>query len=428
MKRVRLQGPAAYAGGRRRVWAVAVVVVLAAGCGGGNQYAPPPPPDVTVARPVTREVTTYIDATGQTKAIEAVEIRARVQGVLQSMDFTPGSQVKQGDLLFVIEPELYQSRADQAKADLQSAQAVYAAAEEQLAITTAIFDRKAGSKTDMVQRTQARDQAAAAVEQMKARLAAAELDLSYTHIYAPISGRIDRNFVDLGNLVGAEKPTLLATMVRQDPIYAYFEVSERDLLVYRELNRLGKTATADGQRAIAYMALATEEGYPHVGEVDYASNQVNPSTGTFEARAVFPNPDGVLLPGLFVRLRIPFTRGQGLLVPDDALGSDQGGRYALVVDGEGNVQQRHVDVGSLVGGLRVIREGLTPDDWVIITGIQRARPGVKVTPKQTELPPAEAAGDAPIAGGKAYEAAATSPAADDGAGGNGSAASMPGAR
>jgi RND family efflux transporter MFP subunit len=384
--------------GRRGACFVSAAAAAAflAGCG-GNAYAPPPPPEVTVAKPVDREVTTYLDVTGQTRAIEAVEIRARVKGVLQSMHFTPGSEIKAGDLLFVIEPELYQARVDQAQADLESAQARLAAADEQYAIAQAIFQQKAGSKTDMVQKLQARDEARAAIEQTKARLAAAKLDLSYTHIYAPISGLIDRNFVDIGNLVGADDPTLLASIVRQDPIYAYFQVSERDVLIYREMLRKGEAATTSGQRVLAYMALATDSGFPHEGEVDYASNKVDPSTGTFEARAVFDNPDGVLLPGLFVRLHVPFSRGRGLLLPDDAVGIDQGGRYALVVAEDGTVQRRGVEVGALSDGMRMVQKGLAPDDWVVVNGVQRARPGTKVTAKRTDLAPAETADSKPAA-------------------------------
>ena len=379
-----------------------VLVALAAsaalgGCG-GNAYAPPPPPEVTVAQPVEREVTTYLDLTGQTRAVESVEIRARVKGVLESMSFTPGSNVTQGDLLFVIEPDLYQARVDQAQADLDSTQARLQAAEEQFAIAQAVFQQKAGSKTDMVQKQQARDEARAAIEQAKATLAVAQLDLSYTHIYAPIGGRIDRNFVDVGNLVGAEEPTLLASIVRQHPIYAYFQVSERDALVYRALSGHGEAGNENSERAPAYMALATDQGFPHAGLIDYASNKIDPSTGTFEARAVFSNADGTILPGLFVRLHLPVSRGAGLLVPDDALGIDQGGRYALVVGEDGTVQHRPVEVGALSDGMRMVQKGLTAEDWVVVNGVQRARPGTKVTPKRTELPPADTAAAAPANG------------------------------
>jgi RND family efflux transporter MFP subunit len=172
--------------------------------------------------------------------------------------------------------------------------------------------------------------------------------------------------------------TLLASIVRQDVIYAYFDASERDLLRYRELRRRGQTVAAEGERNRAYLGLAVESGYSHIGEVDYSSNRVDPDTGTIEIRAIFPNPDRVLLPGLFARVRLPFTRGQALLVPDVAVGTDQGGRYLLVVDDQDVVQQRRVQVAALVDTMRVIDEGVTTADWVVVNGLQRARPGAKV--------------------------------------------------
>jgi RND family efflux transporter MFP subunit len=359
--------------------AVLALVALGAACR-GNEYAPPPPPEVTVAHPVEREVTTYNEFTGQTRAVESVEVRARVQGMLESMHFDPGSVVQQGQLLFVIEPDLYQARVGQAEADLHGAQAQAQAAEQQLEITRAIFERNAGSRTDLVQKMQARDQARAAVAQAEAQLAAARLDLSYTHIYAPLTGRIDRNYVDVGNLVGAGQATPLATIVRYDPIYAYFDASERELLEYRAARRRGETIAAEGQRNTAELALATEQGFPHAGEVDFVSNRVDPSTGTLEIRAVFPNPDGVIVPGLFVRVRVPVTRGRALVVPDDAVSVDQGGSFVLVVDGQNVVQHRRVTPGPRTDGMRVIADGVRPEDRIVVNGLQRARAGLAVRP------------------------------------------------
>jgi RND family efflux transporter MFP subunit len=296
------------------------------------------------------------------------------------MHFTPGSDVTRGELLFVIEPSLYQARVDQAAADLASAEAQLEAAAQQLAITRAIFERNAGSRTELVQKTQARDQAQAAVAQTRARLDAARLDLSYTRIYAPNSGRIDRNYVDVGNLVGAGEATLLAAIVRQDPIYAYFDMSERDVLVYRALRRRGRTVAAEGEPNKAFMALATDEGFPRKGTVDYVSNQVDPATGTLEARAVFANSEGVIVPGLFVRIRLPFTRGRALLVPEEAVLVDQGGRYVLAVDDQNVVQHRRVEIGPLDAGMRVVERGVARDDRIVVNGTQRARPGSPVTP------------------------------------------------
>jgi RND family efflux transporter MFP subunit len=363
------------------------LLVLAVTCGGGNQYAPSPPPEVTVTKPVSQEVTTWSEFTGHTRAIASVDMRARVAGILDSINFDPGSEVKKGDLLFVIEPALYEAQVEQARADLSGKEAQARAAQEQLAITTAIYQRKAGSKTDLVQKTQARDLAVAAVARAKATLAAAQLNLTYTHIHAPISGRIDRNYVDVGNLVGSSEATPLATIVTQDPIYAYFEVSERELLEYRQLKREGLTAAHHGAHSPAYLGLLTDEGYPHRGTLDYGSNRVDPSTGTFELRAVFPNATHEIIPGLFVRVRVPHTRAQALLVPDAALGSDLGGQFLLVVDEKDIVQLRRVRTGAMVDQLRIVEDGLGPDDVFITHGSQRVRAGESVKPRMVATPP-----------------------------------------
>jgi multidrug efflux system membrane fusion protein len=380
---------------RRSPWcsALASILFVVVACG-RNRYAPPPPPEVTVTRPVEREITTYNEFTGHTVAIEAVDVRARVAGVLEKMHFAPGANVKKGDLLFVIEPALYQARVDQAQADLDGKEAQYRAAEEQFKITQAIVEGKAGSRTDFVQKTQARDLAKAQVAMARANLEAARLDLSYTRIYAPIDGRIDRNLVDVGNLVGAGQATLLASIVREDPIYVYFTASERELLQYREQQRQNRSAAPAGQNDfallglatdenLAFLGLATETGYPHAGKIDYSANRVDPETGTFEARALFPNPDRVILAGLFARVRVPFSRERAILVPDIAVQADQGGSYLLLVDDHDTVQFRRVQLGPLIeGDLRVVRDGVSATEWVVVNGLQRARPGSVVKPKR----------------------------------------------
>lgn len=360
----------------RAIEAVAVLALLH-GCA-SNQYEAPPPPDVTVALPIERDITTYGEFTGRTVSIESVEVRARVQGILQQMSFRPGGEVKEGDLLFVIEPALYEARVQQAEADLAGAEAKARAAAEQLAITEEIFQRKAGSKADLIEKTQARDEARAAVERARADLAAARLDLSYTRIYAPISGRIDRNYVDVGNLVGGGQATLLATIVRDKPIFVYFSLSERDLLSHTEL--LDGRAQLGGEPIPVHLALGDERGFPREGTLDYSSNRVDPSTGTIEMRAVFPNVDGKIVPGLFIRVRVPFHRGPELLVPDAALQADQNGRYVLVVGQNDVVEQRPVVVGPADGEMRVVTSGLTRSDRVVVRGLQRARPGAVVRP------------------------------------------------
>jgi RND family efflux transporter MFP subunit len=387
--------------------ALASVLFVVVACG-RNRYAPPPPPEVTVTRPVEREITTYNEFTGHTVAVEAVDVRARVAGYLERMLFVPGANVKKGDLLFVIEPALYQARVDQVQADLDGKEAQYRAAEEQFKITQAIVEGKAGSRTDLVQKTQARDLAKAQVAMARANLEAAKLDLSYTRIYAPIDGRIDRNFVDVGNLVGSGQATLLASIVRLDPVYVYFNASERELLQYREQQRLNRPADPTVPRDIAFLAseqnlaflgLATETGYPHSGQIDYAANRVDPETGTIEVRAVFSNSDHVLLPGLFARVRVPFSRERAILVPDIAVQADQGGSYLLIVDEHDTVQFRRVELGPLIeGDLRVVRDGVSATESVVVNGLQRARPGSVVKPKREEPappPPPQATPTAP---------------------------------
>jgi len=364
----------------RRWREVLTATAVLLGACGGNRYVPPPPTEVTVAHPVERDVTTYSEFSGHTVAVKAVDIRARVQGYLQSFHFQPGSDVKEGDLLFVVEPDLYAARVQQFEADLARAEAQAEAANQQLAIAESIFQKHAGSKTDLVQKTQARDEARAAVAQARANLAAAKLDLSYTHIYAPISGRIDRNYVDVGNLVGAGQATVLASIVSYDPIYAYFDVSERDLLHYPELLGRHGGGTGEGERPVVDLGLVTEDGFPHQGTIDYSSNRVDPSTGTIEVRAVFANTDHLLVPGLFVRVRVPASRGRALLVPNDAVAVDQSGHYVLVVDDKNVVQHQRIKTGALVDGMRVIDDGLSASTRVVVNGLQRARPGSEVKP------------------------------------------------
>jgi RND family efflux transporter MFP subunit len=370
----------------RRAFAIAVAAaVLGAAACGRNQYAPPPPPEVTVDHPVERDVTIHGEFTGHTVAIPTLDIRARVQGYLESVHFAPGSAVKKGDLLFVIEPELFQAQVDQARATLAAKEADSRAAQQQLEITQTIFQKSAGSRTDLVAKTQARDLAKAELENARASLAAAELNLSYTHIYAPFDGVIDRNLVDVGNLVGSGGATLLATIVQNDPIYAYFQMSETELLQYRK----ERESTEPGLEPVdeARLALATDTDFAHVGHVDYTSNRVDPETGTIELRAVFPNADRALVPGLFARVRLPMSRQHAVLVPDAALASDQGGQYVLAIDDHDKVEYKRVHVGPTIDpDLRIVTDGVSPADRIVVNGIQRARPGIEVKPVQASHP------------------------------------------
>lgn len=365
---------------------VLAIAVLLGGCGGSqNAYVPPPPPTVTVSQPIRQEVTNYIEFTGNTAPVESVELRARVQGFLQSMHFTPGSEVKKGDLLFVIEPKPYQVRVDQAKADVQRSEDQYRAAEDELAIVQAMAAKSAASKIDLVQKTERRDIAKANLAAARAALERAKIDLSYTHIYAPISGQISRNFVDVGNLVGQDGPTVLATIAKYDPIYAYFTASEATVLDYAHLVRRRRVNGQTGEALPVSLGLAHESGYPHQGVFDSSDNRVDRDTGTILLRAVFPNPDRVLFPGVFARLRIPTGTVHAVLVPEEALGTDQAGRYVLVVNDKNVVEVRRVTPGASLDGLTVIRDGLAADEWVVVNGVQRARPGSTVNPERQAL-------------------------------------------
>ncbi len=359
------------------------ILFVLAGCQQSQEFVEPPPPPVTVAKPLQQTVTIYNEFTGTTEAIESVEIRARVPGYLASLHFQPSEDVVQGELLFVIEQEPYIAALDRAKANLQSR-----IADHRLAMATAnrkkaALKSRAISKLEVLQAEAEVLTAAAAVEEARAQVRSAEIELSYTEIRAPISGRIGRNLVDEGNLVGAGEQTLLTTIVQYQPMYAYFNVNERDLLRYGENRR----KEGEGWVPVFELGLANEKGYPHKGRLDYIDNRVDETTGTITVRGEFPNKSGRMVPGLFARIRIPEPeQREALLVPENTLGRDQRGTYALVANSENVVEYRLLQVGPQVdGGLRIVDDGLGPEDWVIVRGIQRARPGAKVAPEQKDL-------------------------------------------
>ena len=378
------------------VLAIPLAAWLLAACEQKNTYVEPPPPKVTTAQPLKQEVIDYLEFTGTTRAFEQVEIRARVSGFLQSMHFTSGTEVEKGDQLFVIDPREYRTALNAAKAEFDSANAQLRRAEAEFARAERLFKQRAGAEKNVVQWRGERDIARAAVAMAKARVERARLDLGYTKVAAPIAGRVGRNLVDVGNLVGEREPTLLTTITRYDPMYVYFNLNERDLLkvmsMYRQTVQ-GKgldTATDPDVEADIplFLGLANEEGYPHKGKYDFGESSVDAGTGTLQLRGVFPNPGKppVLWPGLFTRLRMPIgEREDALLVTERAIGADQGGRYLLAVNSENVVEKRLIRMGQLVDGLRVIEEGLQPGDWVIVNGLQRARPGAKVDPERTDM-------------------------------------------
>jgi RND family efflux transporter MFP subunit len=366
--------PAAFA---RAPLLLAVAAVMAA-CGQSNQYAAPPPPKVDVAAPLEQNVTRYFDATGNTAAINSVDLVARVQGFVQAISYKDGDFVKQGTSLFTIEPEPYKLKIESAKASVTSAQATLTQAQADFQRQADLITKQVSTQANYDKALAQRDSAQADLQSAQANQKQAEINLGYTDVTAPFDGVVSARQVSVGELVGASSPTVLATIVQIDPIYVNFNASESDVLQVRaNLKERGET-TANLLGIPVEVALQNETDYPHVGKLDYVAPTVNATTGTLAVRASLDNGDRALLPGYFVRVRVPSKPQPALLVPDVALGSDQGGRYVLVVNKDEVVEQRKVEAGQLVGTLRVIDNGLTKDDRVVIGGIMRAIPGQKV--------------------------------------------------
>jgi RND family efflux transporter MFP subunit len=356
-----------------------------------NSFVPPPPPKVDVGLPVQQNITRFLDATGNTAPIQTVDLVARVQGVLQSINYKDGSFVKQGTTLFTIEPDTYKFKLEQAQAAEAGAQASVRQAEADYKRQVDLVARQAVSQATLDTSTSSRDNAQANLQQAQANTKIAAVNFGYTNVVAPFDGIVSAHLVSVGELVGAASPTQLATIVQLDPIYVNFNVNEQDVLRIRaEAKRRGLTTSELTQLPIE-VGLQTESDFPHKGKLDYAAPTVNLSTGTLAVRGVLPNADRVLLPGYYVRVRVPFDQQQNaLLVPDVALGSDQSGRYVLVVNGDNVVEQRKVRTGQVEGELRVIESGLKPDDRVVIAGLLRAIPGQKVDPQLQKIEPSRA--------------------------------------
>jgi RND family efflux transporter MFP subunit len=331
-------------------------------------------------------VQTYAEFTGTTRAIEEARIRARVAGTLEAMHFTPSSLVSAGDVLFIIEPEPYQAAFNEAEAALASAESELARAESDLERIQLAIQSNAVSRQDLDRAQATRDQAEAAVLGARARRDNARINLGYTRVTTPVSGQVSRNFVDIGNLVGAGEPTILTTVTRVNPIFAYFEAPERlvlDFLAARRDTTLTDEESAQVGRVL--VATAADADYPHEGEIDFVDNTVNPATGTIEMRAVVQNPENLLFPGLFVRLRVlGRIRPNAILVEEPAIGTDLGGKYVLVVGDDDVVEQRYVTLGPRQDdGTYVVESGLEGSERYIVNGMLRARPGFPVAP-QTE--------------------------------------------
>ncbi len=377
-------------------WILALLaLLLPTGCNRQQpQLTAGAPPVVEVATPLSRDVIDYEYATGRTDAVEFVEIRARVSGYLQKIDFKDGAEVKVDQLLFVIDPRPYQATLDQAKAQVAQADAKYKLAIADVRRAEPLVPTKAITAQEFDRLVAMREVAKADRDAAQAQTAQAQLNLDFTQVRAPIAGRASRRDITEGNLVTADV-TKLTTIVSQDPMYAYFDVPEQTMLRLQALIREGKFPSARRTDDVKIeLGLASEPGeYPHVGTIDFKDNRVDPSTGTLQVRGSFPNPpvgptgERVLSAGLFVRIRLPVGQPhQALMIAERALGVSQSQHYVLVVSANNQVEYRPVQVGVLTSGMREILGGLKADERIIVTGLQRVRPGVTVDPKPIAMP------------------------------------------
>jgi RND family efflux transporter MFP subunit len=372
------------------------------GIGAGQRSKQPSPasapPELTVSQPVNRKVTEWDEYTGRFEAIESVDVRARVSGYLNKVMFTDGQDVRAGDTLFTIDPRPFERALEQAQAQLNQAK---------VSVSNAKLDVDRGRpllKSDYISRKAFDDRenlvrdAEALVKIAEARVKAAELDLSFCRIAAPISGRISRTLVTPGNFVsggGSETgSTILTSIVRQDPIYIYFDVSENNALKYQRMQQAAGNRPDNILGAPVGIALPDEHGFPHNAKLDFLENRLDQGTGTLRARAILSNGDRFFSPGMFARVRLQGSpEYQALLLPDEAIGTDQANRFVYVVGNDNIPTRRIVELGPLDGGLRVVRKGLTQDDWVILRGQQRVRPGQKILPRRMSLTVSDAATD-----------------------------------
>jgi RND family efflux transporter MFP subunit len=380
---------------------IGLMAFLLASCGENQQaQAPgsPPPPSVSVANPVEKKVVEWDEYTGRFDSVDTVEVRARISGVLTEVKFTDGAVVKKGDLLFVIDPRPFQRVLDRDRAALQGAKVKLDFAQKDLERARPLLSNNTISQQVFDQRNQAVKTAEAEVLSAEASVRSAELDVEFTQIHAPITGRISRKLISEGNYItgGSGSGTLLTTIVSTDPIYFYFDISEADFLKYKRLIEQGKRPSSRETPNPIEVGLQGDTGFPYRGQMNFVDNRIDASTGSLRERATFQNPNAMLLPGLFARARVigsdPYN---AILLPDAAIATDQSNRLVFVVADDGAVSAKPVTLGPIIDGLRVIRTGVTPSDWVIVNGVQRARKGIKVKAEKTVIEPAQKAASLP---------------------------------
>jgi RND family efflux transporter MFP subunit len=383
---------------------ICALATLVASCGEGQkQGGSPPPPQVTVATPIKRTVSDFDEYVGRFTAVNSVEVRARVSGYLNGVHFKDGQVVKQGDLLFSIDKRPFQNTLDQARANLVQAKSNQSFTESDFTRGQQLVRDKTITDQTFEQRTQAFHNAQAAVTNAEAAVRQAELDIEFTELRAPVNGRIGDRRVSPGNLVTggtAGNTTLLATIVSTDPIYFEFTFDEASFLRYERLSKTGNDVASRGTGVQVALKLIDEHDFDHSGRMDFVDNVIDRSTGTIRGRAVFVNPNNIFTPGMFARVRVPGSPlYEALLVPDAAVGTEQAKKFVLTVNADNTVVQKYVTLGQTTSdNLRVIKEGLGPDDRIIVDGLMRARPGQKVTPQEESKPgavPAQGANPPP---------------------------------
>jgi RND family efflux transporter MFP subunit len=381
---------------------VSCALLSIGGCGksGGSAQAPPPP-QVSVAQVLEKRVKDWDEFTGRLQAVETVEIRPRVSGYIDKVAFTEGSQVKRGDLLFVIDPRPYQAEYDRAAADVKRYRTALDLARIELVRVQRLKDSGAVSEEELDERKSTVAQAEANVAGAQAALEAASLNLNFTRVTSPIAGRVSRAEVTRGNLVtgGSNGGTLLSSVVSMDPMYLYFDADEQSYLRYAKMARSGVGPDSNDARNAVQVGLANEEGFPHPGALDFVDNQLNPQTGTIRARAVLQNNSGQFTPGLFARVQL-LVSGEysAILIEDRAVNTDQNQKYVLLLGANNQIEYRKVKLGRVIEGLRIVREGLKPGDVIVVNGAQRAHPGVTVTPQRVTMGADGADSAAPASG------------------------------
>ena len=368
-------------------WALAAFIFAAVSVPAVAQQGPMP---VTVAKPLIKKITEWDEYTGRFEATNRVEIRARVSGFLESIHFKDGDLVNKGDLLFVIDPRPFEAQLDVAKASLEAAKTRVNLAEREFNRAESLLKRNNISRETFDQRQAELATAKSTVLSAQAQIRIAKLNLEFTEVKAPISGRISDARADVGNLVegGSAQSTLLTTLVSIDPILFTFSASEAEFLKYSRLDATGRRDSSREKANPVFVRLMDEDSFTREGHMNFVDNELSANTGTIRAQAVFENSSGFLVPGVFGRLRlIGSDEYEAVLIPDAAVVSDQSKKMVLIVDAEGNVKAAPVDMGPLYEGLRVIRGGVGPDDRIVVKGIQRARPGGKVMAKEADLLP-----------------------------------------